>query len=273
MKTIKELVEKSKELASLYNLDYKEVSAIVAELRDAGQIDPLFNGNYKRFEEIAKSKHLLQAIEHIQGEEVEDLGAGELPKDIEQIIHNTIKDFCDLYGIEDISKPREGGSEDRWSAVCTYVGKKVFKELDIFRDKPLCKKQGGTVYDAERVSKAQDLYNYFCKLYQHAYSISDCAEFLGVARSYIYGNGSGELTPARAQFIKKAQFDREESNRRGAIGGRGGNPVGYTVLLNHDNGYNNTIHHTFESGSPTKQIKNYPTFEIEDKQNGANADI
>lgn len=176
-----------------------------------------------------------EEVERVEGEIIP---AGCMPDNIEYLIESAVDDFM-KYKCKEVKKESMTQcTEDTWSACCSFIGREVFKRYHILHDKERERKHGGTVYAPERVEAAQDLYYEYCSYYNKMYSIADCAEFIGVSRGYVYDNtGSQRSNPTRTHFLQKAVKDREQSLRRGVVGGRKGSQLGYTVLLNHDNNY------------------------------------
>lgn len=174
-------------------------------------------------------------VERVQGEVIP---AGVMPDNIEFLIESAVDDFMQYKCKEPKKDSMTQCTEDTWAACCSFIGREVFKKHKLLHDKERERKEGGIIYDIERVSAGQDLYKQYCAMYNKMYSIMGCADFLGVSDDYIYGCTGGQRSnPSRRVFREKSLKDREESLRRGVVGGRKGSTLGYTVLLNHDNGY------------------------------------
>ena len=176
-----------------------------------------------------------EKVERVEGEIIP---AGCMPDNIEYLIESAVDDFMQYKCKEVKKESMTQCTEDTWAACCSFIGREVFKKYKILHDKERERREGGTKYDTERVSVGQDLYKHYCAMYNKMYSIMGCADFLGVSKVYIYDKSGGQrLNPSRQLFFEKGVKDREESLRRGVVGGRKGSQLGYTVLLNHDNNY------------------------------------
>ena len=174
-------------------------------------------------------------VERVEGEIIP---AGCMPDNIESLIESAVDDFMQYKCKEVKKESMTQCTEDTWAACCSFIGREVFKKYKILHDKERERTHGGTVYDGDRVSVGQELYKHYCATYNKMYSIMGCADFLGVSDTYIYDfSGGKKLSPSRQRFYQKGVKDREESLRRGVVGGRKGSQLGYTVLLNHDNNY------------------------------------
>lgn len=187
-------------------------------------------------------------LERVTGEIVPaSAGPGQLPDNINDIVADAIEDFCALNKIENMKNERQ----IVFKALCMYIGQNVFKKSKILHDVERERINGGVVYDVARVSALADVWLCWCYQLGKAPFIDDFATFAGVSDSWLYGDVTQSLTPARLDLIKKLQNAQEKGLSALITDGRQ-NPTGALACLNHWHGWTQTreiIHTTTGTGN------------------------
>lgn len=135
-----------------------------------------------------------------------------------------ISEACEKYGIDDLVK--EG--QTRWKAVCHYVGKRVFPDNKILRDKSTMMIEGNPVstdcnrYDYNILNTLCDYYIQVSRRYNKLISSIAFGEFVNISVYTIdqWGKNyrdSGELSKTGSLIWKKLQMDREDGLKDKAL--------------------------------------------------------
>lgn len=191
----------------------------------------------------------------VAGEVVEALPYGELPADITDRIENIITFFCNKYNIEDITKM----SGEQWRACCMLIGQRLFKTTTILRNVEREKREGGKIYDPDRVSALMDIWVFLCGVGKHAPLAPDFVSFGGFSWDWLKGtNGRALLTSAGLNLYQKLRDLQEAGISSKLIEGKT-NPTGSIFFLKNWHGWKDQreiVHTDTADAAPTM----YPTF-------------
>ena len=151
--------------------------------------------------------------------------SGGLPSDYIETIENIISDYMQKYNIDDMSKAHA----QQWRAACMYCGMWA-KENKIYIDTEKSRRQGGRVYDTDKITDALQVWAFLCSSYRKTPLVGDFIDFVGVSSSWFYGdNGHGKLTSQGGEIYKKACEIQKKGFVSGISDGRE-NPTGKIYL-------------------------------------------
>ena len=151
--------------------------------------------------------------------------SGALPSDYIETIENIISDYMLKYNIEDMSKAHA----QQWRAACMYCGMWA-KENKVYIDTEKSRRQGGRVYDIEKIDKALSVWAFLCSSYRKTPLVGDFIDFVGVSSSWFYNaNGHCDLTAAGGEIYKKLCEIQKKGFVSGISDGRE-NPTGKIYL-------------------------------------------
>lgn len=157
---------------------------------------------------------------------------GELPDDLPDLIQNYIDIFSERFKIEDISK----ASAERWRGFCMMFGYEV-KKSRLLEDIEREKKEGGKIFDAERVRGLLELWATLCASYDKVPLAGDFISFSGISSSWFYdNNGSCALTSSSVGIYKRLMELQEVGISGRLIDGRR-NPTGSIFFLKNWHGW------------------------------------
>ena len=148
-------------------------------------------------------------------------GAHDLPPDFLEVCLSLVSDFCQKFNIEDMQK----AAAVQWRACCSYLGMYA-KNNNIYIDKEKSAKQGGRVYDQEKLLQTVDIWQFLCGIYKKMPLMTDFIEFAGISHSYlINNNGHSKLSSAGGCLYKKLLDIQQSGIASGIVDGRE-NPTG-----------------------------------------------
>lgn len=135
----------------------------------------------------------------------------------ENDIERAIADACRKLQIDDLVK--EG--QQRWKAVCHYVGKRVFPDRKMLRDNKLVNVDGNIIpsnfnkYDYEILDILCDYYILLSRRYNKIISAIAFSEFINIPNSVItewgYADKRGRFNKTTFDIHKKLQTEREDA--------------------------------------------------------------
>lgn len=266
---MRELKEGAQRIAERYNIDFQDGVKIIAYYTARGLWDDArkvleFNEDYikesaqannitlcaaqkeKRKKEgekdlpevrnTKKKKEPLKPSEVISGflpnyKEC-PLSKGELPEDLPDLVSNFMDAYCNRFKIEDISK----ASAERWRGFCMMFGFEV-KKSHLLEDIEREKKEGGKVFDPERVENLLTMWASLCSAFDKVPLVGDFISFSGVSSSWFYNNnGASELTSASVEIYKKLMELQEVGISGRIVDGRR-NPTGSIFFLKNWHGW------------------------------------
>lgn len=137
----------------------------------------------------------------------------------ESDIDRAITEACDRYGIDDLVK--EG--QTRWKAVLHFVGKTIFPNNQVLRDKQVIHLNGNPVptnnnrFDTDILNILCDYYIQLSRRYNKLISSLAFSEFINIPTNTIDTWRTLEPSSARFQIWKKLQTDREDGLKDKAI--------------------------------------------------------
>lgn len=144
------------------------------------------------------------------------------------MIYYFLDEWKESHGIDDLVKC----TQSRWNHCLLFLYENIFKNTDRLKNGY---KNG---YDEKKLLEVCDIYARLCFLYEKEISIRGFSFLTGVSEAVIYtwGNGSNRATSNCLEIYKKLTSTHEETLRN-RLYDKGG-ALGYTVLVNHDCGYN-----------------------------------
>lgn len=144
-----------------------------------------------------------------------------LPADFLEIILSLIDDYSQKFKIDDMQK----AAAIQWRSCCTYIGMWA-KQNKFYVDKEKSARQGGKIYDVEKIAAAVDVWAFLCGNFKKVPLVADFIEFVGVSRSWFYDcNGHCDLTSAGGLILKKVNEIQTTGLASGIVDGRE-NPTG-----------------------------------------------
>lgn len=152
------------------------------------------------------------------GEEAVVVSLGEI-EIYENDFEIAIAEACEKYGIEDLVK--EG--QTRWKAVMHYVGKRVFPDTKMLKDKQTVWLEGNRIptnnnrYDYDILDILCDYYIQLSRRYNKLISAVAFAEFININVGVIDQWREQESSTPSYQIWKKLQDDREDSLKDKAV--------------------------------------------------------
>lgn len=180
----------------------------------------------------------------IDAEVISDLARDELPADILPTIEHHLQDYCERYGVEDLSKC----SGLQWMGACYYVGRWI-KSSELLRDK---NRPGGDKggYIPERVEALIQPWVQLCGIYNHVPLMSDFMAMSGVDMEWLYNLKDGRDNRARERTREKLEHI-EDSGLGSGLMDTQGNPTGRIFYSKARRGWRETsevLHrHTIEA--------------------------
>ena len=167
-------------------------------------------------------------------EVVEDSGGLDMAE-IENKVRAALDDFCTLNNIEDMTK----APQRIWSAACTFIGSKVFRNTKILKTKKKTLNINGIAntngaYDLEYIIQVLKLFIFLCNSYNKAFTMDAAEDFLAVSANFL-SNHREKLTSLGIDPKQKA----EQSLATGIMDGKI-NPTGSIANLNHNFNWNST---------------------------------
>lgn len=182
-------------------------------------------------------------------------GGDGLPPDFINIIESIINEYMKKYNIDDMQK----AAAVQWRSCCQYIGMWA-KNSQFYIDKEKSARQGGRVYNAEKIADALEIWAFLCGNFKKVPLITDFIEFVGVSRSWFYdNNGSCELTSASAQILKKASDIQKGGLVSGIVDGRE-NPTGKIYFSKAVLGWSESGPGRVSDDLPQEKQKNIPDF-------------
>lgn len=130
-----------------------------------------------------------------------------------------ISEACEKFGIEDLVK--EG--QQRWKAVMHYVGKRIFPDNKILKDRNTVWLEGNNIpttnnrYDYKILNILCDYYINLSRQYNKLISTVAFSEMINVDTGVLDNWRLGEPSSARYEIWKKLQADREDSLKDKAV--------------------------------------------------------
>lgn len=148
-------------------------------------------------------------------------GVHDLPPDFLEVCLSLVSDFCQKFNIEDMQK----AAAVQWRACCSYLGMYA-KNNNIYIDYEKSARQGGRVYDQEKLLQTVDIWQFLCGIYKKIPLMTDFIEFAGISHSYlINNNGHSKLSSASGCLYKKLLDIQQSGIASGIVDGRE-NPTG-----------------------------------------------
>lgn len=193
-------------------------------------------------------------VERVAGEELQELKKGELPAGFFDTVESVLLDFRDRYNFEDLSKI----SEQQWRGACLYVGNYV-KSIGLLHDLERERTHGGTVYDAGRVGKLIEVWEYMTTVYKHTPLRHNFFAFAGIGYEWFYMSAE-KLTPERVEIIKKVVAIEEASISSGIVDSRE-NPTGRIYYSKARLGWQETAPRIDININNTTRSNSLPTFD------------
>lgn len=144
------------------------------------------------------------------------------------MIYYFLDEWKESHGIDDLVKC----TQSRWNHCLLFLYENIFKDNRRLRN------GFRNGYDEKKLLSVCNIYTSLCFLYEKEISIRGFSFLTGVAESVIYawGNMTNRVTSDCSEIYKKLTATHEETLRN-RLYDKGG-ALGYTVLVNHDCGYN-----------------------------------
>jgi len=177
----------------------------------------------------------------------DDIGGDCLPVGLVSDIETFIRDYCIQNEIDSKKiDPRQ------FKAICMVIGQDIIKRRKILRDFEREKKQGGIIYNPDKLNALLQVFAYICDKYKQPAFDFVFYRFAGVSREYFHDYCKRGLTSASGQILKKARDLQTESIIQGIAAG-GGSSVSYIFLGKALAGLqeNTTITHVTAAAAPT----------------------
>lgn len=194
--------------------------------------------------------------ERVTGEALPLVWSDGVPADIVARVDDAIKDYCTLYGVENLKKERQ----TQWKAACMYTGRMVFKGSEILVDESRRGRGGRLPYDISKLEALSGLWLFLCIAFDKAPFIDDFCYFAGVNDSWFYqGAGGGGLTPEHAHLLQKLQL-AQERGLAGLIADGRQNPTGALAILNHWHGWTQVREIVHTDGGKASTAAALPSF-------------
>lgn len=204
------------------------------------------------------------SLPSVEGEVVDD---DLLPVDLGERIDDVILSYCTKFKIDDLSK----ASAERWQGACLCVGKMI-KESGVLRDRKREKKEGGRIYNPNKVASLVEPWRILCTAYDKAPLACDFIAFAGVSSEWFYGggHGKGQRVTTAGGWLRKKVLAIQEAGLGARLTDGKRNPTGTIFFLKNWHGWRDQREVIHTDGGSASAPVNYPTFGmIEDKNEGS----
>lgn len=265
--TIKELKQTAERLATEQNMTIQQATDMIKNYK--GDTAPLLAGDFsplaaettdRRTQKPGKASNKsteTKATEQTPpGSSIEsDITPELLPPGLHDDIVAIIDGFAESHDIKDKYKidPRQ------FSAICTLIGETV-KARGILRDREREKREGGRIYNGEKLTALLLLYAYICDEYRQVAFTFNFQRFAGVSREYFHDYKGKNLTSVRADITQKAN-ELQRASITASIASNSGNVVGSIFLGKALAGLQETVTVQHVSASPAPVSGSLPVFD------------
>ena len=178
-----------------------------------------------------------------------------LPENFCDTVESWLSDYAARYDMDLYKCPGL-----QWRGACLYIGKQIQK-IGILRDREREKREGGKIYNPERVESLLYLWEYITASYKHVPLASDFIAFAGVSRDWFYDSSGKGLTSSRADIAKKARAIEESGLSAGLVDGRE-NPTGRIYYSKARLGWKETTEIVHVSAAAASAAPSLPVFDV-----------